>query len=891
MGFCRRCGEITSHDRCSKCGGHSRDSTTKQLFNKPSADKWSARYLSRTSSGGSSASSTSRSPGATSPVDARTVLPPPPQRPASPSKLHQSFLHQGEDGDGELRGVFGSVLCPSDHWSCAACKREFRQEETIYPHPDGKKEEKLAEVYFCRQCFAERFRKGNCKKCKFAVLGDAPFVKHDQNLWHEACYVCSYCPDPETSPIIDFAGRLSCESCFDAEAYKTHGIAPSPHLTQSEFLKQPVNVPPAPSKWGRPSISPLAAAAGGKVGKSSSSVWSSIRALGGGKEGLVGLGVQAAAPPREKEKEGREAEQKPKAWRLKLERDRSPIVSSLDELGEKLRKAGLEEAPQSQRAASPTKVPSSSLSIFISSPSASASTPTSRSPIRPALAARTTSASPTKPAPAYAAAFRSTSSSSAKRSPLPLPPTSSSAASALFPAPVAGGARRTHTPSKSIAERAALFSGGGGSGIGSSGEQKGYSHGRSKSVPVVALKPAPPASATATRTALAPIQPPAPSASLTRPLPSPVQPPSRSASPIKTSKYPSRTYSPVKAAEPPSRASSPAKAPLPSSAAAAVAAEDEDACAVCHRELGYGSFIELPKTGKVIHAECFVCEGCKGALGAGKHAEVEGRWWHKECAPPPERYRAILTSLRDSPPSSPTSPTSPAAPAPLTAPLSAAEPACEVCGLPLGYGASVTAPRSGKSFHRGCFTCGKCERPFGGEGARGFVEMGGLAYHEKCAPPPAAPSPSIRSSPFFAFDSALPTTSRTTRPVSLSSSPSFPPRQAPPSSPIAYSNPSIFARRPRPPAGLGGLLVCAGCGTRATERETVQGPRGRRFHGKCLVCGMCGRGLDSECRVTEEGKLRCEACRKTEARASYRTPSSTAIPAAAFTSTASPRRF
>jgi hypothetical protein len=29
----------------------------------------------------------------------------------------------------------------------------------------------------------------------------------------------------------------SCEACFDAEAYKTCGIQPSPHLGQSEFFK------------------------------------------------------------------------------------------------------------------------------------------------------------------------------------------------------------------------------------------------------------------------------------------------------------------------------------------------------------------------------------------------------------------------------------------------------------------------------------------------------------------------------------------------------------------------------------------------------------------------------------------------------------------------------
>jgi len=80
------------------------------------------------------------------------------------------------------------------------------QEETIYPHPLAKSDAKLSETFFCRTCFAERFRVGdwcartfalpsleswltsvlrNSKKCKQAVLTDAPFTKHGANVWHD----------------------------------------------------------------------------------------------------------------------------------------------------------------------------------------------------------------------------------------------------------------------------------------------------------------------------------------------------------------------------------------------------------------------------------------------------------------------------------------------------------------------------------------------------------------------------------------------------------------------------------------------------------------------------------------------------------------------------------
>lgn len=125
-------------------------------------------------------------PTATTPLGtpSRTLVAP--ARPPSPTKLAQSFLQQD---DGELSSVFGSVLSPKDNWQCAACTSKFRQvskanpasfgpslsapcsqEEVIYPHPDAKGDASLAEVFFCRQCFAERFRKGNWSVCSHPLV-------------------------------------------------------------------------------------------------------------------------------------------------------------------------------------------------------------------------------------------------------------------------------------------------------------------------------------------------------------------------------------------------------------------------------------------------------------------------------------------------------------------------------------------------------------------------------------------------------------------------------------------------------------------------------------------------------------------------------------------------
>ncbi|GAA6008104.1 hypothetical protein JCM10207_007031 [Rhodosporidiobolus poonsookiae] len=820
MGYCRRCGDpiSSSSQRCAQCGGLSLEPATKALFSDKKPDRWSASYVSRPSAVGATSSHAHVSTPIPSalPPSSPSLLPPP--RPGSPSKLANAFLRQDED-DGELNSVFGSVLSPEDHWQCVVCSTKFKQEEMIYPHPDAQQDRSLAEMYFCRQCFAQRFAKGQCKKCKFAVLSDAPFIKHDGSLWHEACYSCSYCVNPSTSPIIDFAGRPSCEACFDAEAYKQHGIAPSPHLSQSEFLQHPVSVLPPPSRWGRPSISSAAPLrrTEDSGGSRKENVWSSTGASQ--KSELVGLGVTSV----------QDAEPKPKAWRVQQERDRSPLVPSLNELGDRLRGAGLQEP-----------LPPRSLT--------KASTP---APASPSRAVAGTPSIPAQPRPTARPA------SPAKIAPPPTLKLSTVSTPLARP--------RGHSPSKSIAERAALFGGSASPGIAPKPTRP--AHNRSQSVPV--NKPAP----TTFRPPLKPLQP---SVTSSRPLPSPLQTPSL---PLKTA-FPASSPAQALPNEPAARSS-------PASAAHA----DDASCQICGLELGYGEFVEVGSGGgkQVLHRGCFVCGGCGEELGGGKHVVGEGKWYHQECAPPPPRYRALVTSLaepdRFASPPSPSGSDSPPSEPPLTLPLEASDPACSACGLALGYDTSVTVPRSAKSFHRGCFKCAKCELPFGEtQGERGFVQRGELAYHDKCTPPPASPSPSIRSSPFFTSDAAQKTTplsSRTSRPLSLSSLPSTSSKPLPPAPAITFPAPTLFARRPRPPSGLGGLLVCAGCGTRATDRETVPGPKSRRYHARCLVCVGCGRALDSAVRESGDGRLRCEGCRRVDARAGSRANS-------ASTTTASP---
>lgn len=522
--------------------------------------------------------------------------------------------------------------------------------------------------------------------------------------------------NPTTPAIIDFASRPSCEDCFDREAYKSHGIAPSPHLSQSEFLKAPVNVPPAPSKWGRQSTGPPPPRLQTQLpAKGKENVWSSMAALSPSDSKLVGLGVA----PSSSGGGGGESAEKPKAWRIKQERDKSPLVPSLNELGEKLRKAGFEDVPKPR---SPVKASTSSFAVVPHPPS----------PI--ALPGMTT-----------------------QRRPLPNPPVPTSPTKTT---------PRSLSPIKSpsLAERAAPFLQASQQPPTPSSSSRG--HGRSMSVPVNKLSspfftssqpsepPAkqPPPSSTA-RPVLAPLQASTIGGSglSRRPLPSPLQKPS---SPTKPSfPTPTRpTFSSTASAFPTISAVASAKDQLTEKHGTVSLDDDEDHCSICHKELGYeGEFVELSR-GKVLHRGRFTCGGCDEKLESGRYVETEGKWWHQsvrsppfslslspssqstdavsarlQCAPAPQRYRCIITSLADSPP-----PSSPAPSPPLTLPLSGSDPACKACALPLGYGPSVTVPTSGRSFHQECFRCAKCEGGFvWARGEKGFVEVGGKAYHDK----------------------------------------------------------------------------------------------------------------------------------------------------------------
>lgn len=225
----------------------------------------------------------------------------------------------------------------------------------------------------------------------------------------------------------------------------------------------------------------------------------------------------------------------------------------------------------------------------------------------------------------------------------------------------------------------------------------------------------------------------------------------------------------------------------------------------------------------------------------------------------------------------------------------------------------ITIPREDRQYHLGCFLCSICSSRMD-DSTRSFVRLGeGSFAHPHCAPPVSTLSK--RSNLPLANCAMTPSTSftkvsdhathqRETRPsiskelnpdilpISYLSGPStesivsHTPRRfqssagaAPPTrSTLVHQRPSTnssmaslaMSSSTRLQADkfskLGGMSNCGGCSLTVSTLEGIPGPRGIRWHKKCLVCSsksrgkMCGKLLDSSARVDEQGQVRCRQC-------------------------------
>ncbi|KAJ7786462.1 hypothetical protein B0H16DRAFT_1490559 [Mycena metata] len=259
MGFCRRCGNIVTGERC-KCGGMAVAPVVPWNQTNPkekTQDRWSKTYVSKDRSPSPTRDVTPAPTPAPVPTPAPTASPtkrfprplsqsaaPPqlgnrvsahitstttsqPNRPPSPLKY--SSLAAPESGilpsphDTTLSKVYGSVLQPRESLavqSCAHCATPFApSDSTIYPDPHGSTAIGPPR-FFCRSCFINNGgSRGNCAGCGRAVLtlkAEGGFIHAGDHYWHKKCFVCGGCDKYiGDSPMVDLLGRPSCPDCFD----------------------------------------------------------------------------------------------------------------------------------------------------------------------------------------------------------------------------------------------------------------------------------------------------------------------------------------------------------------------------------------------------------------------------------------------------------------------------------------------------------------------------------------------------------------------------------------------------------------------------------------------------------------------------------------------------
>ncbi|UZJ55516.1 hypothetical protein CBS101457_004836 [Exobasidium rhododendri] len=235
----------------------------------------------------------------------------------------------------------------------------------------------------------------------------------------------------------------------------------------------------------------------------------------------------------------------------------------------------------------------------------------------------------------------------------------------------------------------------------------------------------------------------------------------------------------------------------------------------------------------------------------------------------------------------------------------------------------VAIPKEGIQFHSECFLCAICSKRMD-DANRSFVRLKDATYaHPQCAPPAvesrpvktALPASGVvhRPSSSSSSSSTHATHQRETRPsisndavparlptsylsggiTSESAHPQGPKRfqssagaapptrstliqQRPNSQPdvdrglaslaVTSCNTSGRTQASGKFSKLGGMNACGGCNYSVSGLEGVPGPRGMKWHKKCLVCSskskgkLCGKLLDSSARVDEQGQVRCRQC-------------------------------
>ncbi|KAG0317078.1 hypothetical protein BGZ97_005949 [Linnemannia gamsii] len=253
-------------------------------------------------------------------------------------------------------------------------------------------------------------------------------------------------------------------------------------------------------------------------------------------------------------------------------------------------------------------------------------------------------------------------------------------------------------------------------------------------------------------------------------------------------------------------------------------------CQQCHKVIGNKT---IRFAGQSFHPQCFTCTHCSKVLqSTSKFFEVDGRVECDQCCE--ERDRARLAPK--------------IVPVARTADHFPAAPSMVASGP--GLMATTTASTVAGSSHDGL------SRSSSGYGSLMNANASGASS------PLRSPS-----SPAFSYSSStnLPSDSRDQfegtsehggmvgSPVLMMASSSAV-RSTPP--PLT----SLFSTRTRPLPKFGGVTTCPRCQQAVGVMDQVPGPKGEKWHKKCLNCKDCKKVLDSSALTRGEGEAFCRGC-------------------------------
>ncbi|KAG0242891.1 hypothetical protein BGW41_003291 [Actinomortierella wolfii] len=250
-------------------------------------------------------------------------------------------------------------------------------------------------------------------------------------------------------------------------------------------------------------------------------------------------------------------------------------------------------------------------------------------------------------------------------------------------------------------------------------------------------------------------------------------------------------------------------------------------CAKCHKMIGKRT---IRFGGLNYHPQCFTCSHCDQVLQAtSKFFEVDGKVECERCCEEKDKHRL-----------------------PQMVPLPrSTEPSFPTAGSPIAR----------RQSHYGAMAMSSvfdATRPAGQDSSASPAN--GSSYrmnHAASPPPPGSPvrnaasdaSPKGQNGTMMAQDAIVTSPGST----NLHMSPMVP-RADPP------VLTSLFSTRTRPLPKFGGTIICPRCKQPIGVMDQTPGPKGEKWHKKCLNCKGCKKVLDSSALTLGEGEVFCRAC-------------------------------